>query len=229
MAGKTQPPARAAIWDEIEPFWPKSTPMRQPGVSNPLGPPKEDPLAFRPMSIKDHLDLARAPKKRRGETDVVLWSYDILSEKLKGATGVGLPGFVTAFTPDHMYVEYDDGADRLIARGGPSAGGFGFARGALDGSLRVKAAVVPADRSIDNRKGMVVASGYLPGVTAQGASIRGQLVANDLARTPRRYGPGSNSNTYAAEVTDPLFPGRPRHPDAWGASTRLRDAPLTRR
>ncbi|MFN4178033.1 hypothetical protein [Phenylobacterium sp.] len=197
MAGKTQPPVRAAIWDEIERFGPKSTPMRQPGALDySPGPPKEDPLAFRPMSIKDHLDLARAPKKgeRRGTT-VTMYAYEI----------PGVPGRV-----DHAYVEFDDGRERLIARGGPSAQGPALFGAAMADQLHVVGGVVPAYLSRDEGKGTrVLFRGEVPGVPAGVAARGAQRIGRELARDPRRYTLWSNSNSYAGDVVEDLFRVRP--------------------
>lgn len=197
MAGKTQPPVRAAIWDELERFGPKSTPMRQPGVLNPLGPPREDPLAFRPMSIKDHLDLARAPKKPG--TQVTVWAYSAVFR--------GSP-------KDHMYVEYDDGREQYIYRGGPSWHG-------------VHAQVTPARESPDYRKGeRVLYRTDLPGVTAKDAIKPVQAEAGRVERSRAPYGVlTSNSNGVVADGTQAQFGFRVGDRDTPGWRSRIPDIP----
>lgn len=186
---------------------------RQPErLPNPfLDAPTPDPLKrYQPMSILAQFELEQAPK--RPGTSVRVRSYKI-------------PGLGPL---EHMYVEYDDGRERLVARAGPSAEGAGFMRGVLTDTLHVTGGVAPAYLSRDYAKGeRTVFSGYLPGVTAQEAARPARDEAKRLAKDPRRYRAFANSNTYAADVTEPLFGVRSGTAFTPGRRTRLDEAPRT--
>lgn len=146
-------------------------------------------LAGPVLPLKDLAALQRAPKRRAG-TQVTARSYDI----------PWLPG-----KAEHMYLEYDDGRDQLIGRGGPS-----HLSGAVDGSLRVVGGVTPARQSRDYGKGgRVVQSGFVPDMTAQQASASARALGDRLAADPRAYSYRSNSNSFAADAFEGLFGVRP--------------------
>lgn len=175
------------------------TPAKNPGTS------------YQPLSLREQLALEAAPK--RPGTSVRVRAYRI-------------PGLGPA---KHMYVEYDDGRERLIARGGPSGEGPDFVRGVLSDNLHVTGGVTPAYLSRDYAKGgETVFSGYLPGVSAQAAAAPARREAQALAKDPRRYRGLANSNSYAADTVEPLFGVRPGDPLTPGYKTRLDEAPRAR-
>lgn len=170
------------------------------------------------MSLRDYAALQAAPKRRRG-TQVTVRAFDIPGRK-------GLLGRVT---PDHMYVEYDDGQEQLIARGGPSGQGRGFADGLMRDDLHVVGEVTPARENRDYGRGeRVLFRGFVPDVPAQQAAEPALRNAEALDRDPRRYRGGSNSNSFAADAVEPLFGVRPGDRQTWGWRDRLRTAPRTR-
>lgn len=69
-----------------------------------------------------------------------------------------------ANTKEHMYVEYDDGRERLIARGEPSPrSGLPMLNGALSDNLRVSGSVVAAASGRDFGTGRrLIFEGFLP-------------------------------------------------------------------
>ena len=160
------------------------------------------------LTPRERVALARAPTKRPG-TRVTVRAYDI----------PWLPG-----KAEHMFVEYDDGRERLIARGGPSHLGD-----ALSGNLRVVAGVTPARESRDDGQGgRVLHSGFLPDVAATDAAARARTHAAQLARDNRSYSARSNSNSFAADVAEDLFGVRPGDRLTPGYDRRLKDAPRVR-
>jgi len=150
-----------------------------------------------------------APAKARTGTRVTVRGYDI----------PWLPG-----KAEHMYVEYDDGRERLIARGGPSPLGD-----ALNGNLRVVAGVSPEQESRDYRKGgRVLHSGFLPGVSAQTAAAPARAYGEELKRDGRAYSRQSNSNSFAADVVERMFGVRPGDHLTPGYDRNLKNAPQVR-
>lgn len=106
MAGKMQPPVRAAIWDELERFGPKSTPMRQPDPFGFIyGQPEKTQPVFRPMSIRDHLDLAKAPKL--GEKP------DGRDSALGAAQGITAYGAQNGLRAEQVRGQYSEAVRRL--------------------------------------------------------------------------------------------------------------------
>lgn len=168
------------------------------------------------LSLREQIELAAAPRgpkppyDRPGpRTRVTTYSYDI--PRAKG----WLPRHGWAGGPDHMYVEFDDGRETLIARGGP--------KGRLE---TVQAQVTPAGDSIDRGQGeRVMFRGELPGQTAREATRAAQAHAEGVNRGFNRYGLRSNSNSYAADVVEDLFGVRPGDFQTWGHRRRLVDTP----
>ncbi|MFZ5720314.1 MAG: hypothetical protein ACOY5Y_12740 [Pseudomonadota bacterium] len=178
-----------------------------------------DPRAAAGLHVPKHLTpqdqalLARAPRK--DGTRVTVRAYDI--PRITGPLG--------QLTPDHMYVEYDDGRDQLIARGGPNDN----AGAALSDEWTVTAGVTSARKSRDyGRGGRVLFQGFLPGQTAQQAAAPARAHAEEVNQGRRRYGWGANSNSYAADVVERLFGVRPGDSQTPGYRQRLRDAPRIR-
>lgn len=166
-------------------------------LANPFGPPPPiDPRkTYQPLTVRERMALDRAPKMGGPGTRVTVRSYDIPDLPL---------------SQEHMYVEYDDGREQLIARGGPSAEGRAFMSQALAGRLQVTGGVTPAKLNRDYGKGQrVLFQGFLPEVTAQQAAEPARRNAQALKDRPRRYGWLSNSNSYAADAVEPLFGVRP--------------------
>ena len=142
------------------------------------------------MSPRDYAALQVAPKRRKG-TQVTVRAYDVPGAK-------SLAGFAS---PDHMYVEYDDGQEQLIARGGPSAQGRGFARDLVRDDLRVVGEATPARENRDHGRGeRVLFRGFVPDLSAQQAAEPARRNAAALDQDPRRYRLGSNSNSFAADA-----------------------------
>ena len=148
------------------------------------------------MTLEDRIRLSEAPKlKGAPGTVVTLRSYEI----------PGLPGGV-----EHAYVEFDDGRERRIARGGPNAQGPAMIGAAMAGQLNVTGGVTPAYLSRDEGKGRrVLFRGELPGVPASLATRGAERIGAQLERDPRRYTLWSNSNSYANDVVEDLFGVRP--------------------
>jgi len=126
---------------------------------------------------------------------------------------------------DHMFVEYDDGSRRLIARGEPSLEGPDFWGGTIDGSNRVRAAVTPAAQSKDYAKpSRVLGSRFLPNETAEQAALPALLHAQGVNRGGNFYGIwDSNSNSFAGDVSEPIFGRRMGDGRTPGYRTHLRD------
>lgn len=194
MAGRSN---NTTSWEELDRFGPASTPVRQSDpAANPFRAKPVERKAFRPMTVEDRVRLEQAPKRTSGPaTKVTMLSYDI----------AGLPG-----RAEHAYVEFDDGRERLIARGGPDAGGAALVGSAAAGQLSVQGGVTPAYLSRDEGKGTrVLFRGELPGLSAREASEGAVRIGRDLERDPRRYTLWSNSNSYAGDVVEDLFRVRP--------------------
>ena len=170
--------------------------------------PTQGPL----MTLQDWAALASAPRRPVG------------TEVSVRATPVGQTGNIF----DHMFVQYDDGQRQLIARGGPSKEGPQFWPGLFDGTNRVIAGVTPAASSKDYRAPYrPVASAFLPGVTADQAAESARQHAQGIDRGGNRYGPLVNSNSYAADVAEPILGWRPGDYKTPGFQYHLReDHPL---
>lgn len=187
----------------------KSPPNGSVLFPNPFapGPVTGDPLnpLGLPTARERVTPVARRPS---AGTRVTVRAYDI----------PGVPG-----PHEHMYVEYDDGNDQLIARAGPSSG-----PGAFLGKARIDGRVTPATASADYaRGGRVVDRGFVPGATAHQAAAPARVLAAELEREPRRYVAWSrNSNSYAADVAEPIMRRRPGDALTPGARTRLRAEPV---
>lgn len=126
-----------------------------------------------------------------------------------------------------MYVEYDDGREQLIARGGPSAHGLAFLRDGMAGKLRTTAEVKPARQSRDyGTAERTLAQTFLPGVTAREAAQPAYEMAAQVRRGNNLYGQGVNSNSYAAAAAEPAFGRRIGDKHTPGYETRLGDGAL---
>lgn len=166
------------------------------------------------LSLRDMADLQAAPRRApepRREPD---------------GTTVRVRSYEVARLPvgrEHMYVEYDDGRDHLVARGGPAQQGLGV----ILGGERIRAGVSPASEALDDdRGGRVLMTRFIPGKTAQELARPAVELGRDLQERPRRYRPLTrNSNSYAADVAEPLFGRRPGDWQTPGAGTRLRGEP----
>lgn len=174
-------------------------------------PPGPDPWeTYDAPSVRDRVAPLRSRPRGRG-TQVTVRAYDIPS----------LPG-----PHEHMYVEYDDGREQLIARGGPSADGGEFVGKGIAGRLQVVGGVSPASINRDYGKGRrVVFEGFVPEISAQEAAAPARQSGRMLQDHPRQYGWGANSNSYAADAVEPLFAIRPGDRLTPGYDTRLKDAP----
>ncbi|MEO8113911.1 MAG: hypothetical protein ABI655_05995 [Phenylobacterium sp.] len=160
------------------------------------------------LTAAERLALARTPKRPPG-TEVSVEAY---------------PVHKVGDRADHMYVQYDDGREQLIARGGPSKEGAGFAAGILDGETRVNGGVSPAKHSLDYGQGQrVLFRGFLPGVSAQDAAESARLHANGINRGGNPYGLALNSNSFAADVIEDKFGRRVGDSRTWGFENRLNE------
>lgn len=181
--------------------------------------------------------IARAPKKQpaqsptkpvasapRGRDENGTWvrvkAYDI-SESNGGRH--------SKQWPDHMYVEYDDGRDQIIARGGPSAQGTQFFKDGLAGRLRVAAEVTPASQSQDyGRGGRILYETFLPYKTADEAAAPAREEMARANRGENLYGKWVNSNSFVGNVTERQFGRRIGDDQTWGYKTRLGDGSAKR-
>lgn len=141
------------------------------------------------MSLKDYASLHVAPKVAPS-TKVTVRSYDVPGSWFAKVTGRQLPGWAKAISPDHMYVEYDDGQEQYIYRGGP--------RGPL-----LSARVDPARASPDHGRGeRVLHRTELPGQTARQAIRPAQQAARQINGAGQPYLVfGSNSNSVIGDLT----------------------------
>jgi hypothetical protein len=121
-----------------------------------------------------------------------------------------------------MFIEYDDGSHRIIARGGPSNEGLGFGTDGLKGELRVRAQVTPAQQSKDNGKSeRLIKKVFLPGVTASQAAQPARDEARMINKADNLYGAGVNSNSFVGDVTEKQFGRRAGDAQTWGYKTQL--------
>jgi hypothetical protein len=126
-----------------------------------------------------------------------------------------------------MFVQFDDGRRRLIARGGPSQESAGFVGGLLDGSNRVAAGVSPAALNKDySGGGRVLARTFVPNVTAEEAASAARSHARGVNHGANAYGWNANSNSFAADVAEPILGRRPGDARTPGYRTRLREGGL---
>jgi hypothetical protein len=162
------------------------------------------------MTLKDWAALAQAPQRSAGT------QVSVKASKVRPLGDI----------PDHMFVEYDDGQNPLIARGGPSKSGADFLPGWLDGSNRVTARVdasrLSPDYGTDYR---TLATTYLPGVSAEQAAAAARQHAEGVNRGGNAYGLHANSNSFAADIAEPILGFRPSDPWTPGYRTHLSDGP----
>jgi len=175
------------------------------------------------MTPQDYVSLNRAPRLGAGPrppgTKVTAYAYDLLR----------LPEPLARLTPDHLYVEYDDGQEQLIARGGPSREGLGLAAGHLRGDLSVAAKVGSARESRDYRRGgRVMFRGFLPHMTAQQAAGPARRHAAGVNRGGNAYLGDQNSNTFASDVVEDTFGVPIGDGQTWGSGGRLGHGPKLR-
>lgn len=164
--------------------------------SNPFtAPPRRAPKLL--LTPQEQVRLARAP--RRPGTEVRVKSYDIIEAN----TGLRLP--VRNLTPDHMYVEYDDGRDPYIYRGGPSPHGL-------------HAQVDPVADSPDHGRGdRILFETFLPGINARAAAKPAQAMRDRIERSGRPYLLfDSNSNDAVGDLTQAQFGWRAGDDQTWG-------------
>jgi hypothetical protein len=143
---------------------------------------------------RNAMTLAGGPAGRSPPgTHVTVRSYDVISNML-GKHGYELQPWAKAIAPDHEFVEYDDGRERYIYRGGPRKG-------------RLTADVTPAERSRDNGRGeRVLYSTFLPGVPAREAIKPAQTVGREIRASRQPYLVfDSNSNSAVGDVTERQF------------------------
>lgn len=161
-----------------------------------------------------------APPK--GGTRVQMRAFDVAETKL----GVDLPDWLEKRLPDHAYVQYDDGRDRIIARGGPSEG-KGFIADGLGGRLRVVSEVQLAERSVDNGLGTkLIDETFIPDKTAQEAARAARTYSAGVNRGQNLYGAKVNSNSFAGGAHEQSAGRRAGTAEMWGHETRLGDGQL---
>ena len=156
-----------------------------PGGPGPLASP-----AY--LTRKERIGLERAPKVGPG-TRVTVRSYDVPSSWLT-PFGRELPPGARGFSPDHMFVEYDDGRERYIFRGGP--------KGPM-----LHAQVTPAQQSQDDGRGeRILFQTVLPNVDARQAIRPAQAAARRVNESGQPYLVfDSNSNTAVGDLTEAQF------------------------
>ena len=148
-------------------------------------------------------------------------AYDIPQNKY------GAPPWLT-IGPDHMFVEYDDGREQVIARGGPSGEPRQFVRHGFAGQLRTRAEVTPAKDSKDYGAGQrVMFETFVPHRTARDVARPAYDKAARVNRADNLYGAGVNSNSFAADVIEDTFGRRVGDWQTWGAKTRLRSGGMS--
>ncbi|MBW8812509.1 MAG: hypothetical protein JF588_03700 [Caulobacterales bacterium] len=200
-----------------------------PGSGTALSPP----LFLTPP---EQASLARAPRypPRQGAVRLVSTAPGCPPAQGLPARGAGTDVTVRAYPvrnvggrADHMYVTFDDGSNRFIARGGPSADGAGMLGGLRADNLTVTGRVDPADRSPDARGGgRLMFEGFLPGQSAVEAVQPAKDHAAGVNRGRNDYRRDSSSNSFAADVVESLFGCRVGDDRTWGGDTVLReDAP----
>ncbi|MDO8380511.1 hypothetical protein [Phenylobacterium sp.] len=177
------------------------------------------------LIVRNDAVLKRLPKKAAAGppgTKVTVRAYDIASRRLPWLK------LLDPVLYDHMYVEYDDGREPLIARGGPSSRGLlPFVRDGLSGRLRTTAEVMPAHQSEDFGRGeRVLAQTFIPGRTAREVAQPAYVKAAQVRRGNNLYGRQVNSNSYAADSVEPIFGRRIGDEDTPGYETRLGDGEL---
>lgn len=128
-------------------------------------------------------------------------------------------------SPEHMYVEYDDGQKDLIARGGPSASGGEMAKAFLNGDLSVTGQVTPAQVSKDYGQGQVIYRHFMPGVSAAEAARPAEWVVDRAGRGGNAYDASTNSNSFAADTLQETTGDRVRTPNTWGADGHIQNLP----
>lgn len=177
------------------------------------------------LIVRNHAVLKVLPKAAKAAgppgTRVTVKGYDIASQ--------GRPWlkFLDPVLSDHMYVEYDDGREPLIARGGPSSQGLAFWRDGLTGKLRTAAEVTAARQSKDFGRGeRILAQTFIPGRTAREVAQPAYEKAAQAGRGNNLYGYRVNSNSYAADAAEPTFGRRIGDEDTPGYETRLGDGEL---
>jgi len=129
------------------------------------------------------------PAANSPRTRVTVSSFDVASKWLE-PFGYELQPWAKKLSPDHMFVEYDDGREQYIFRGGP-AGPF------------LSAKVTPARQSPDYGRGeRVLYRGELPGQTAREAIRPAQAMARQVNGVGQPYLVlGSNSNSVVGDLT----------------------------
>lgn len=183
--------------------------------------PGPTPLQDGPvLSMEDTVALLRAPRRRAARrppgTTVTVRSYNI-------PRGNGLPAW--RGSPEHMYVEFDDGRRQLIARGGPNTS----AGAALSDEWIVTGGVTPARQNRDYGKGeRVLQQSFLPDLTAEQAAEPARRRGTQLEHDRVRYGAHANSNSFAADVAEDATSLRPGDKSTWGYRQRLDTAPRVR-
>lgn len=170
--------------------------------------------------VRNAAVLKIAPKKQgQAGTTVRVESYDIAHQKW---------GWPRSRLPDHAFITYDDGREKIIARGGPSSEGLlPFIREGLAGKLRTTAEVTPARESKDFGRGeRLLAQTFIPGRTAREAAQQAHQAAEKANRGNNLYGYGVNSNSYMADAAEPTFGRRIGDRTTPGYKTRLGDGEL---
>lgn len=146
-------------------------------------------LADNARLLKGEPRPSPAPAQAAPRTRVTVSSYDVPSKWLE-RWGYELRPWAKRLSPDHMYVEYDDGREQYIFRGGPSGPFLG-------------AEVTPARRSKDHGRGeRVLHRADLPGQTAREAIRPAQAAARQVNGAGQPYLVfGSNSNSVVGDLT----------------------------
>jgi len=186
------------------------------------GPPQGGPL----MTLNELAALQAAPRRPFG-TQVSMYAKPI--PELDRWYLKMIPGVRN--WKEHMFLEYDDGRQQLIGRGGPSVEGDDFIPSVLERRNPVYGGVTPAGVSRDfGAHDRLVARTFLPGMSADQAAEPARQHGRGLASGGNSYDADSNSNSYAADIAEPIFGYRPGDARTPGYQNRLREnAPPPRR
>ena len=185
-------------------------------------------MLLRPIELGSVLKWQASPpaptaRPPSGGTQVQVRAFDMLEKW----TGKKMPRVIERLSPDHAYVEYDDGKEQIIARGGPSAKKGAFFGDAVNGRLRTVGEVGPAARSVDNRQGTkILETSFVPGRSARQAAEPAKRYADGVNRGQNLYGATTNSNSFANGAYESSVGRRTAAPETWGNSTRLGDGML---
>ena len=183
--------------------------------------PGASPFSGPLMSVHEYAKLATAPRKAPARSPAQVGERPGVPGTLVTMRAKPIPAVRNQ--ADHMWVEFDDGRQQLIARGGPdSHNAEMFASGMLN-DLSVMGQVDRAENSPDYRQGRrVMAERFLPNITADAAATDARRHAAGVNGRANRYGAERNSNGFAADVYERISGERVGDGRTWGYRNRLK-------